>query len=248
MTPEELVDTVDPPISSIGSSFYVAPETAAQAEEIGLNRRQFYFLGRGGVLGDVKVEVVQSAFGFFAPRMVVEFWNESRASTDLGPQEVGRLYIESARDFGRRNFQPVDVLKDLCQAAERVVDSVDPAGLPLFAALAAEPLPDDWPGRTMQLVMLLRELRGGLHLLTVVTSGIAPRLAHYYRRPDRFASFGYAEDELPHIGPAERDAMASCDAATNRLMATAYGNLASGRRLDLADGIKHLAARVPLSD
>jgi helix-turn-helix protein len=248
MTPEELVVTVDPLISAIGSSFYIASETAVRAEEIGLSRRQFYFLGRGGVLGDVKVEVVQSAFGFFAPRMVAEFWSAARASTDLGPQDVGRLYVESARDFGRRNFLSGRKLKGFCQAAERVVESVDPAGLALFAALAAEPLPDDLPGRTMQLVMMLRELRGGLHLLAVVASGVSPRLAHYYRRPDRFASFGYTEDEIPRVGPGERDTMASCDAVTDRLMAAAYRQLTAGARNEVADGTNHLAAQVPLSD
>jgi hypothetical protein len=248
MTPEELSTTVDPLVSSIGSSFYVAPETAAQAEEIGLNRRQFYFLGRGGLLGDVKADVVESAFGFFAPRMVAEFWKAARASTELGPQAVGRVYLECLQDFGRRNFPSASESAAFCQAVENVVNSVDRAGLVLFSALAAEPLPDDLPGRTMQLMMLLRELRGGLHLLAVVGAGVTPRVAHYYRRPDRFASFGYTNDEIPQIGAAERDAMARCDAVTDSLMVSAYRRLTPQDRVALADVINPLAARVPLAD
>ncbi len=248
MTPEDLVATVDPLISSMGSSYYVAPETEARAEQIGLNRRQFYFLGRGGVLGDVRAEVVQSAFGFFAPRMVAEFWDGARARSHLRPEAVGRLYVECARDFGRRSFPSLGELRPFCQAAEKVVESADPAGLVLFAALAAEPLPDDLPGRAMQLVMLLRELRGGSHLVAVVASGVAPRVAHYFRRPARFASFGYTEDEVPHVGQREREAMATCDVITDRIMASAYRNLTDEARVELAEGMNALAAQVPLSD
>ena len=86
-----------------------------------------------------------------------------------------------------------------CAAAETVVTNADPAGLALFAALSSEPLADDVPARAMQLVMVLRELRGSVHLLAVVSAGVSPRVAHYFRRPNDFTTFGYAEDDVPTL-------------------------------------------------
>jgi hypothetical protein len=96
--------------------------------------------------------------------------------------------------------------------------------------------------------MLLRELRGGSHLVAVLASGVAPRVAHYFRRPARFASFGYNEDEIPQIGRQERDAMATCDVITDWLMATAYRKLSNEARDELAEGVNRLAAQVQLAD
>ena len=79
MTPEELVTTACPMINDLGHTFYFVPETAAQGEKLGLDVFEFYFMGRGGVLGDVESRVVTSAFGYFKPRLVDSMWNAGRA-------------------------------------------------------------------------------------------------------------------------------------------------------------------------
>ncbi len=242
MTPEELVKEVDPVIGSVGSAFYFAPETLARGRDIGLDGLRFYFLGRGGVLGDVEYPVVQSAFGYFAPAMVAKMWTTGRERTELTPREVGRLYVECSREFGRRHFGSTEGLAGLCTAAERAVEAAHPAGLALFAALAAEPRPDDLPARAMQLMAVLRELRGSFHLLAVVASEVEPRVAHFYRRPDDYATFGYPEEDKPSLGEAERQAMAQADALPDRLMAGVYRALTDTERADLAAGVRRLAA------
>ena len=50
----DLVREASPKIAAIGPSFYFTPETGAVAEKHGLDLFQLYFLGRGGVLGDVE--------------------------------------------------------------------------------------------------------------------------------------------------------------------------------------------------
>lgn len=242
MTPEHLVERVDPVIGSLGAAFYFVPETLARGKEIGLDGLRFYFLGRGGVLGDVEYQVVQSAFGYFAPLMVAKMWDTGRERTGLSPRQVGRLYVECSREYGRRHFGAVEGLGGYCGAAEKVVDHAHPAGLSLFAALAAEPLPDDLPARAMQLTTVLRELRGSTHLLAVVASGVEPKVAHYFRRPNDLTLFGYGEDEVPALGGEQRRAIAAADALTDRLMAGVYARLSESERADLAAGVESLAA------
>ena len=63
--------------------FYFAPSTVAVGKEHGLDGFRFYFLGRGGVLGDVESQVVASAFGYFEPGLGDKMW-------DVGQREDGR--------------------------------------------------------------------------------------------------------------------------------------------------------------
>ena len=241
-SPEELVTACDPLIGRVGSAFYFVPETLARGKEIGLGGLRYYFLGRGGVLGDVEAPVVQSAFGYFAGHLVVRMWDSARELTSLSPREVGRRYVEDSRLFGRRHFADIDGLADFCAAAERVAATVDPAGLALYAGLAAEPLADDLPARAMQLVTVLRELRGSAHLVAVVVSGLEPRIAHYLRRPGDYATFGYPEDELPSVTDEHRAGLAAADALTDRMMAEVYRSLSGEERAALATGIGAMAA------
>ena len=242
LSPQELVADSDPLLGRVGSAFYFVPETLARGKEIGLGGLRYYFLGRGGVLGDVEAPVVQSAFGYFAGPLVARMWDSSRELTSLSPREVGRRYVEDSREFGRRHFAAVGGLGDFCSAAERVVASVDPAGLALYAGLAAEPLAEDEPARAMQLVTVLRELRGSAHLLAVIVSGLEPRIAHYLRRPGDYATFGYPEDALPEVTDGHRAALGAADALTDRLMAQAYGALTGAERAALAAAVEAMAA------
>jgi hypothetical protein len=60
---------------------------------------QWYFVGRGGVLGDVEAPVVQSAFGYFAPAVVAKMWNGARekiAPRDAAPTDEVPLHAVEA--------------------------------------------------------------------------------------------------------------------------------------------------------
>lgn len=88
--------------------------------------------------------------------------------------KAAHRYALACQDFGRRKLASFDEAPRLAELLEAVVATADPAGLPLFAGWRAVPLPGDAPGRVMQLAHLLRELRGGLHLLAVRAVGITP--------------------------------------------------------------------------
>ncbi len=93
-TPMELVQSACPKIGSLGSAHYFDREiTVPRGKELGLDGFRFYFLGRGGVLGDVEARVVRSAFGYAeAPAITDEDRAKHNAAEDLTDQMVLPAY------------------------------------------------------------------------------------------------------------------------------------------------------------
>jgi hypothetical protein len=238
MTPEELTAATTDELGAVGAAFYFHPDTLARGKELGLDGFRFYVLGRGGVLGDVEAAVITSAFGYFDHALVARLWDSAREK--LAPREAAREHLECCRNVGRVAFAEVEGLDGFCAAAEAVLARTHPAGLSLYAGYAAEPLPDDLAGRAMQLAAVLRELRGSVHLLAVVASGVPPAVAHAIRRPGDVAAFGYAEP--PAVTDADRTNLAAADELTDRLMAACYATIDADQRAALAAGARAMAA------
>lgn len=242
----ELITQACPQIGTVGPSFYFTDETIAAGKEHGLDAFRFYFLGRGGVLGDVEPPVVTSAFGYFHPDLVAKMWNTGRERTQLSPRDAGRLFLRCCQDFGRAHFGDLAGLEQFCAAAQRVNDAADVAGLALYSAIAAEPLAEDIPARAMQLTAVLREFRGSAHLLAILaTDGINPATAHGIRRPDFWTFFGYEDGTCPAGTEAERAALAAADELTDRLVAPAFDVLDDADRAALLTGLATMSQALP---
>ena len=99
----ELVQTACPKIGSLGSAFYFHPDTVAKGKELGLDGFRFYFLGRGGVLGDVEPQVIQSAFGYFEPGLIAKIWNSAK-ETMAPTRPRGRISNAPRISAGRRSL------------------------------------------------------------------------------------------------------------------------------------------------
>lgn len=236
---------VSPDIGRLGASFYFVPETVAIGRQHGLDGFRFYFLGRGGVLGDVDAKVIESAFGYWSPTLVERIWTSAIDRADVSPREAGHLYHQCAAEFGRRSFAGIDRLDEFCAAAEQVIAAANPAGFALFAAISAETLVDDAPGRAMQLLAVLREFRGSAHLTAVIASDLEPKIAHGIRRPDFWTTFGYDQGDFRDGSAQELDQLAAADALTDRLVAPAYGVLSAPEQSVVLDVIAAINAAVP---
>jgi hypothetical protein len=127
----------------------------------------------------------------------------------------------------------------------RVRDAASPAALPLFAGIAAEPLAPDTPGRAMQLVTVLREFRGGSHLLAIVACGLEPRTAHYLSRPDVFFNFGWEPDDVPVVTDEDRARLRRANEITGRLQARAFGVLDQDGTDALLHGLRIMRKAIP---
>jgi hypothetical protein len=233
MSTTELVSAACPKIGALGSAFYFVEPTVGRGKELGLDGFRFYFLGRGGVLGDVEAEVVASAFGYFSPPFVHRMWDKGRQVIE--PRVAAREYAECCAAFGRDRFSDLPGLEAFCAAAEAVDAAANPAGLALYAGTSAEPRAQDPPGRAAQLLAVLREFRGSAHLVAVLAQLLEPRIAHYIRRPDFFASFGYADEQVPEVTEEHRRKLAAADELTDRLVEPAFGVLDAGQATALLD-------------
>jgi hypothetical protein len=221
MTSNAFVTDVSARINDLGWAYYFVPETLAKGEALGLDGFRFYFLGRGGVLGDVEAPVVASAFGYFNPALVADMWDSGRAI--VAPREAARSHFACSAELGRRHFSGLGGLAEFCAAADAINNAADPIGLALYSGFRAAPMVDDLPGRAMQLVSVLREFRGSAHLIAVRGYGLDAKTAHFMRRPNDIGTFGWTDDDAPEIGDTEREKLAAADRITDRLVAAAYG-------------------------
>ncbi|WP_043640673.1 SCO6745 family protein [Nonomuraea candida] len=162
---------VKTPIGQLGGGFMVSREAKALCEEHGLGPRALYFRGRCGVLGECDADVVTAAAVFFPQAHVEESWNAGRK---LPVERAVELYTEACRAWGRRKLGGHDGCARIAELLLPVVRRASPVGAPLFAGWRAVPLPDDAPARAVQLMHVVRELRGGLHANAVVAAGLHP--------------------------------------------------------------------------
>lgn len=237
MTPHDIMRGTAA-IGDIGAAFYFDPITLERGKAAGLDGFRLYFLGRGGVLGDVEADVVRSAFGYFAPEVVAKTWTSAKQI--MAPRDAGRLYNEAAQEFGRMKLAGVDGLDAFIDAAATVIGAVEGCSLPLFAALRAEPVPDDTPAAAYHQATVLRELRGSVHLLAVTACGLRTEVAHAIKRPGDVQMFGY--QETPAVTDADRAAWDRAEALTDEILAPAYAALSNEQAQALVSGTAAIAA------
>ncbi|MEV0382267.1 hypothetical protein [Nonomuraea sp. NPDC050643] len=183
---------VKAPIGQFGGGFMISREAKAVCEEYGLGAREFYFRGRCGVLGECDADVVESVAVFFPSAHVEESWNGGRK---LAAERAVELYAEVCQAWGRRKLGHYDGCARLAELLEKAVRRASPVGAPLFAGWRAVPLPDDPAARAVQLMHVVRELRGGLHANAVIAAGLHPLEATLATGHDA-TPFGHAAGEL----------------------------------------------------
>jgi len=240
MTPEDAVRGAAGPVGRLGGAWMFDEGTNARGAELGLSTWAWYHCGRGGVLGDADADVVVAAFGFFPPALQRKAWDRGRAV--LPVQQVAAAYAQACADWGGRTFADMPGAGRLADLLQQVVDAVEPAGIPVFAgwrALARTVATDD-PGRLALALQVLREHRGGLHLVAVVAQGVAPLQAvmsgRYGAANARF--FNWPE---PWPDPeAGRAAMAAAEARTDALVLPAYAAIDEAGRAELVAALRAL--------
>jgi hypothetical protein len=114
--------------------------------------------------------------------------------------------------------------------------------LALFAAVRAEPVPDDLPAAAIHQAMVLRELRGSAHLAAVAAVGLTTPVAHAIKRPDDVAMFGYQAP--PEITDADRAAHARAEDVTDDILVPAFSVLTESQASALIAGTDAMHAAI----
>jgi hypothetical protein len=226
-------------ISALGGGFMISSQAKAFSKDNGLRGREAYVLGRGSVLGDVHADVVTAAFGFWPADVIRTAWDGGRAV--MTPAEAVPLYVEACRNWGRVRYASFADTGRLVELLTPVVDGIDVEGLPLFAGWRAIDLPDDDAGRLSQQLHVLREHRGGVHLIAVIASGLTPHQAVLAGPggPDNATFFGYEEpfEDISRL----RGTRHAAEDLTNKLAAPALDALGHDERAETLQ-LLHAAA------
>ncbi len=241
MNPRDVMQAVCAPTGKIGAAFYFAPETLAHGKSLGIDGFRFYIVGRGGVLGNVEAAVVHSAFGYFHPAMIAKLWDSGIKT--IAPRDCAREYIGQAHGFGRRLFADVEGLDGYVDAATALVNAPEAISQSLFAAVRAEPVPADASAAAMHQAMVLREMRGSIHLLAIAAVGLHSSVAHAIKRPDDVAAFGYG-DAVPTVTDADRVAWQRAEDMTDELMMQSFASLTEAQSDALVAGTEAMAAKL----
>jgi hypothetical protein len=152
-----------------GGRFMTSKQMESAAEPFGMKSGAFYFRGRAAAMGDVTAPVAAATLAIFPTSLISTVWERSAAM----PAQVALTgYQDACLLWWQQYFAGFEGAARLGELAARAVDAVDPSGLALFAAWRAQERPDDTSGHAAHVVMLLRELRGGLHFAAVRAHGI----------------------------------------------------------------------------
>jgi hypothetical protein len=246
MEPLDVMTAIAKKTGDVGASFYFDPATVARAKELGIDGYRFYFLGRGGVLGDVDSAVVLSAFGYFHPKVIGRMWDSARKRME--PHYAAQAFIECGHVYGRRMFTRVAGLDAYVAAAAQLIGAVDGGAMALFAGVRAEPVPDDAPAAALHQAMVLREMRGSAHLAAITAVGLPTSIAHAIKRPEDVELFGWGDDP-PVVTDAHRTLHSRAEELTNEALTPAFETLSDEQAAALIAGTDamHLALQ-PASD
>jgi len=243
LTGEETVKAVDHTVHDVGTAWMIHEETRARGEEYGYPKgRPFYFAGRGGVLGNVDAGVVIAAMGWWEPGLVRLMWERGLAVATA--REGARRYAEACARWADDHLAGFPHADRLSELAERVVDAVDESGLSLFAGWRAQPRAEGGVARMLQLVHVLREWRGSVHVVATTAAGLSPLAAILTNEgPDQARFFGW-RDELPNCDHLA-DRHTEAEEITDRLVAVVYERaLTPAERAEFAELVGKLGAAV----
>lgn len=175
------------PLQRIGATWMLHPEQFKASLQAGYEHPWAgYYAGRGGLLGDVDAVVVDAVIGIFGPGVTDTYW--PMGVRVHGTRGGAELYFRQAAEWGRKRLDGVEGLGRFIALGEKVIAAAPTTGMPLLAAQARLARVEDEPGRAMQVAVLLRELRFGLHSAAMIAAGMPMMEAHLLNQGEDYAA------------------------------------------------------------
>ncbi len=243
MTPEQAAAKAKPGLAGLVGAFAESPQTLRRARLLGLSGWAYHVSARAGALGDVRPETVAAAIGFIAPEAVIDGWEATAKTSE--PMEVATWHLHELCRWGNDQLGDFPRIDRLLELSRTVVGAVDAAGLPLFAAWRAMPVPDDAPGAQAAVQLhLLHEHRMGVQVVAIRASGLAP-LEAIIAGPEGetgAVAFGW-QPPYPPAGPLVRR-LVWADSVADALAGRAYGRLDRTERVEFCGLLESLGHRL----
>ena len=229
------------PVGELGARFYFDDATRSRARELGLRSIEYYGLGRAGVMGDVDVDVVERAFTFFSSAAIERMYGAPRERTS--PLEAAAHYLASADAYAEAAFAELGetLLARVADLTFRVAAVVPEGRYLVFDGYRRAGRATRAASSAYRGVILLRELRGGVHIDAVHEAGLTPADAAYLEDPAVFSLHGYSESDRSDADDAAQRRSFAED-ATSRAMAEFFAVLPASERDELVVGVAAMAA------
>jgi hypothetical protein len=243
VTPEQAAATAKPALAGLVGAFAESPQTLRRARLLGLSGWAYHVSARAGALGEVGPETVAAAIGFIAPDAVTDGWEAAAKSTE--PLEVATWHLHELCRWGNERLSNFARVNRLVELAKKIYESVDAAGLPLFAAWRAMPIPDNTPGSLAAVaLLLLHEHQMGVHVVAVRASGLTP-LQAIIAGPEGetgAVAFGW-QPPYPPAGPIVRRLMWA-EAVAGSLAGQGYAQLSLAERIEFLGLLESLRSQL----
>lgn len=153
---------------------YFAPEAKQAYADVGLRGGWMgYFASRSAALGEVPADVVVATFYNFAPSLVHRALPDAWRFSSVDRVLEARLTVADAalrRVLGDQAHGPAAA--EAASVALRIAEAADPGGRPMFAAHAAQPVPDEPHLALWHAATCLREHRGDGHVAMLLTAAV----------------------------------------------------------------------------
>jgi hypothetical protein len=192
----DLANTISEPIGTVGMSFYFSPQAIAQSEGLKLDVVTFYAGGRGGVLGDIDAVEVDRIFYFFKTGMVATMVEKARAGADRDATVT--KHLEAANDYASAMFGGIElkILQGFSAAAKALAATLPAGRWPIVDGYLAQSVPADPIHEAYYWSIVLRELRGGVHIDAVIAARLSGAEACQLDRGGiYFGLHGYGDED-----------------------------------------------------
>ena len=147
--------------------------------------------------------------------------------------------------WGRKHLGDIEGLGDIVAVTETLVDGLEGAGLPLFTGWRAAPRAQDDAGRAAQLMQILREWRGGLHLVATTAVGLTPQEAILTNEGEGQAKFFGWSEPFPDCADI-RFKHDEVEALTDQLSVASFSRALDRDRFDAFEaGVAAMHAALP---
>lgn len=233
-------------VADLGGMFLYGPHCYLEERRRDLPRGTSYFRGRSAVLGYPTAGTVAALFGIFP------MWMADLALAppicEIPEDEAIDLYLTGCWGWAAERL-PFESER-AADLILRVIESADDSGLPLFAGWRRVRWPQGGPERLGHALMVLRELRGGLHFAALRANGLgileAVAINPRHGRPHLLRT-GWQPHEadaiMARITPELSQRWQQAELMTESALELAFDVLGASGKVELRDLLVGLCAR-----
>jgi hypothetical protein len=132
---------------------------------------------------------------------------------------------------------PEATLRGFADASRKVINAVPDGKYALFDGYRKFPVPAEAARAAYLGTILLRELRGGVHIDATKANGVEAHEACYSNSEFIFKLHGYGDDDTPASTEGLPERMAAAEELTTTTMASYLDVLSDDERASLAEGV-----------